>query len=154
MEMYRISLLQPLSPPRPLLPSPLHAGALPERPAKTSPFGTMAAAPFGSSLILPISYAYVSMMGTAGLTEVGGCLPVDVTRPLSCPSSPFLCGPSSWCYPVLCAFPHTLLCPPPSPSATGLQARYPQGQLHGSTPVRGLPRESTRVGHPLSLVPP
>lgn len=29
----------------------------------------MAAAPFGSSLILPISYAYISMMGTKGLTE-------------------------------------------------------------------------------------
>jgi glycine dehydrogenase len=29
----------------------------------------MAAAPFGSSLILPISYAYISMMGTEGLTE-------------------------------------------------------------------------------------
>ena len=134
--MYRISLLQPLSPPRPLLPSPLHAGALPERPAKTSPFGTMAAAPFGSSLILPISYAYVSMMGTAGLTEVGGCLPVDVTRPLSCPSSPFLCGPSSWCYPVLCAFPHTLLCPPTPPPLQAsklaiLKANYMAARLSG-----------------------
>jgi hypothetical protein len=29
----------------------------------------MAAAPFGSSLILPISYAYIAMMGSAGLTE-------------------------------------------------------------------------------------
>lgn len=33
-------------------------------------FGTMAAAPYGSSLILPISYAYISMMGSDGLTEV------------------------------------------------------------------------------------
>ena len=30
----------------------------------------MAAAPYGSSLILPISYAYISMMGSEGLTEV------------------------------------------------------------------------------------
>jgi glycine dehydrogenase len=29
----------------------------------------MAAAPFGSSLILPISYAYISMMGSEGLRE-------------------------------------------------------------------------------------
>lgn len=48
----------------------LCAGALPERPAKVAPFGTMAAAPFGSSLILPISFAYVAMMGTQGLTDV------------------------------------------------------------------------------------
>lgn len=33
-------------------------------------FGTLSAAPFGSSLILPISYAYISMMGSEGLTEV------------------------------------------------------------------------------------
>ena len=30
----------------------------------------MAAAPFGSSLILPISYAYIALMGSEGLTEV------------------------------------------------------------------------------------
>ena len=29
----------------------------------------MAAAPFGSSLILPISYAYIALMGSAGLTQ-------------------------------------------------------------------------------------
>jgi glycine dehydrogenase len=29
----------------------------------------MAAAPFGSSLILPISFAYITMMGTQGLTD-------------------------------------------------------------------------------------
>ena len=33
----------------------------------------MAAAPFGSSLILPISYAYIALMGSEGLTEV--CAP-------------------------------------------------------------------------------
>jgi hypothetical protein len=35
----------------------------------------MAAAPYGSSLILPISYAYISMMGSEGLTEVPQNLP-------------------------------------------------------------------------------
>lgn len=36
----------------------------------------MAAAPYGSSLILPISYAYISMMGSEGLTNVReGALP-------------------------------------------------------------------------------
>lgn len=50
----------------PLLPP---SGALPEQPANAKPFGTMAAAPFGSSLILPISYAYISMMGSQGLKQ-------------------------------------------------------------------------------------
>ena len=31
--------------------------------------GPVAAAPFGSALILPISYAYIRMMGAAGLTR-------------------------------------------------------------------------------------
>lgn len=39
------------------------------RPANAQPFGTMAAAPFGSSLILPISYAYISLMGSEGLRD-------------------------------------------------------------------------------------
>ena len=39
------------------------------RPKEVAPFGTMAAAPFGSSLILPISFAYIAMMGTQGLTD-------------------------------------------------------------------------------------
>ena len=46
----------------------LHCPAC-RRPANAEPFGTMAAAPFGSSLILPISFAYISMMGSQGLTE-------------------------------------------------------------------------------------
>ena len=33
------------------------------------PFGTVSAAPYGSALILPISYAYISMMGSEGLTN-------------------------------------------------------------------------------------
>jgi len=39
------------------------------RPANAQPFGTMAAAPFGSSLILPISFAYISLMGSDGLRD-------------------------------------------------------------------------------------
>eukprot|EP00210_Caulerpa_lentillifera_P007104 g6797.t1 len=37
--------------------------------APLKPFGTIAAAPFGSSLILPISFAYIAMMGSQGLTH-------------------------------------------------------------------------------------
>ncbi len=49
----------------PFLPNhPLRADAGP----KTG-FGPVSAAPFGSALILPISYAYVRMMGAAGLTR-------------------------------------------------------------------------------------
>ena len=33
-------------------------------------WGAMAAAPFGSALILPISYAYIALMGSQGLTNV------------------------------------------------------------------------------------
>ena len=52
----------------PFLPShPVVAtGGLPA-PADAAPFGTMAAAPYGSSLILPISFAYISMMGARAL---------------------------------------------------------------------------------------
>ena len=46
------------------------AGALPAFESDAKTFGTMAAAPFGSSLILPISYAYIALMGSEGLTEV------------------------------------------------------------------------------------
>jgi hypothetical protein len=49
------------------------AGALPAFESDDKTFGTMAAAPFGSSLILPISYAYIALMGSEGLTEV--CVP-------------------------------------------------------------------------------
>src|SRR5690606_41720032 len=49
----------------PYLPNhPLAPDAGPERG-----FGPIAAAPFGSASILPISWAYVLMMGSAGLTE-------------------------------------------------------------------------------------
>jgi glycine dehydrogenase len=49
----------------PFLPNhPLRADAGP----KTG-FGPVSAAPFGSALILPITYAYIRMMGAAGLTQ-------------------------------------------------------------------------------------
>lgn len=38
-------------------------------PEKSQPLGTIAAAPWGSALILPISYVYIAMMGSEGLTE-------------------------------------------------------------------------------------
>lgn len=36
---------------------------------KAHPLGTISAAPWGSALILPISYTYIAMMGTKGLTD-------------------------------------------------------------------------------------
>ena len=47
---------------------------LPNHPARpdagpATGFGPVSAAPFGSALILPISYAYIRMMGAAGLTR-------------------------------------------------------------------------------------
>lgn len=57
--------LAPFLPSHPLV----DTNGLPE-PEFKKPFGTISAAPFGSSLILPISFAYISMMGTQGLTDV------------------------------------------------------------------------------------
>merc|ERR1711966_492036 len=34
-----------------------------------TPFGVVSAAPYGSALILPISYSYIAMMGSEGLTN-------------------------------------------------------------------------------------
>ncbi len=50
------------------------AAFLPNHPLRTDAgpstgFGPVSAAPFGSALILPISYAYIRMMGAAGLTR-------------------------------------------------------------------------------------
>ncbi|GMH32889.1 hypothetical protein BSKO_00723 [Bryopsis sp. KO-2023] len=56
--------LAPFLPSHPVVPT----GGLPA-PKEKKPFGTVAAAPYGSSLILPISYAYISMMGREGLTN-------------------------------------------------------------------------------------
>ncbi|KAJ8448840.1 hypothetical protein Cgig2_011461 [Carnegiea gigantea] len=38
-------------------------------PETLQPLGTISAAPWGSALILPISYTYIAMMGSQGLTE-------------------------------------------------------------------------------------
>lgn len=54
----------------PYLPShPVVAtGGLPA-PENAQPLGTISAAPWGSALILPISYTYIAMMGSKGLTD-------------------------------------------------------------------------------------
>ncbi|KAL1224620.1 Glycine dehydrogenase (decarboxylating) 2 [Cardamine amara subsp. amara] len=54
----------------PFLPSHpvIRTGGIPE-PEQTSPLGTISAAPWGSALILPISYTYIAMMGSEGLTD-------------------------------------------------------------------------------------
>ena len=57
--------LAPFMPSHPVVPT----GALPEVQGSKKPFGTMAGAPFSSASILPISYAYISMMGSQGLLE-------------------------------------------------------------------------------------
>jgi len=57
--------LAPFLPTHPVVPT----GALPDFQGDDKSFGTMAAAPFGSALILPISFAYIAMMGSEGLTE-------------------------------------------------------------------------------------
>ncbi|XAR69251.1 Glycine dehydrogenase (decarboxylating) [Bertholletia excelsa] len=56
--------LAPFLPSHPVVPT----GGIPF-PEKTQPLGTIAAAPWGSALILPISYTYIAMMGSKGLTE-------------------------------------------------------------------------------------
>ncbi|KAJ3684749.1 hypothetical protein LUZ61_013913 [Rhynchospora tenuis] len=54
----------------PFLPShPVVAtGGIPA-PENAQPLGTISAAPWGSALILPISYTYIAMMGSQGLTD-------------------------------------------------------------------------------------
>ncbi|KAI7988101.1 hypothetical protein LOK49_LG13G02243 [Camellia lanceoleosa] len=54
----------------PFLPSHpvVSTGGIPS-PDKMQPLGTISAAPWGSALILPISYTYIAMMGSKGLTE-------------------------------------------------------------------------------------
>ncbi|KAF8097035.1 hypothetical protein N665_0296s0018 [Sinapis alba] len=56
--------LAPFLPSHPVIPT----GGFPQ-PEKTEPLGPIAAAPWGSALILPISYSYIAMMGSGGLTE-------------------------------------------------------------------------------------
>lgn len=54
----------------PFLPSHpvISTGGIPA-PEKSQPLGTISAAPWGSALILPISYTYIAMMGSKGLTD-------------------------------------------------------------------------------------
>ncbi|KAL2489609.1 Glycine dehydrogenase (decarboxylating) 2 [Forsythia ovata] len=56
--------LAPFLPSHPVVPT----GGIPA-PEKSQPLGTISAAPWGSALILPISYTYISMMGSKGLTD-------------------------------------------------------------------------------------
>ncbi|KAJ7550224.1 hypothetical protein O6H91_07G089100 [Diphasiastrum complanatum] len=52
----------------PYLPShPVPTGGIPP-PESRKPLGSISAAPWGSALILPISYSYIAMMGSKGLT--------------------------------------------------------------------------------------
>ena len=58
--------LAPFMPTHPVTPT----GSLPAAEGgDAQSFGTMAAAPFGSALILPISYSYIRMMGSEGLLD-------------------------------------------------------------------------------------
>ncbi|GMN35992.1 hypothetical protein TIFTF001_005680 [Ficus carica] len=56
--------LAPFLPSHPVVPT----GGIPA-PDQAHPLGTIAAAPWGSALILPISYTYIAMMGSKGLTD-------------------------------------------------------------------------------------
>ncbi|OAY67992.1 Glycine dehydrogenase (decarboxylating), mitochondrial [Ananas comosus] len=56
--------LAPFLPSHPVVPT----GGIPP-PEKAQPLGTISAAPWGSALILPISYTYIAMMGSKGLTD-------------------------------------------------------------------------------------
>ncbi|XP_004291039.1 PREDICTED: glycine dehydrogenase (decarboxylating), mitochondrial [Fragaria vesca subsp. vesca] len=56
--------LAPYLPSHPVVPT----GGIPA-PEKSQPLGTISAAPWGSALILPISYTYIAMMGSKGLTD-------------------------------------------------------------------------------------
>ncbi|XP_019190556.1 PREDICTED: glycine dehydrogenase (decarboxylating), mitochondrial isoform X2 [Ipomoea nil] len=56
--------LAPFLPSHPVVPT----GGIPS-PDKSQPLGAISAAPWGSALILPISYTYIAMMGSQGLTD-------------------------------------------------------------------------------------
>ena len=60
--------LAPFLPSHPVV---TESGAMPvgSDGGRKEPFGTMAAAPYGSALILTISHAYINLMGSQGLTE-------------------------------------------------------------------------------------
>ncbi|KAL3682194.1 hypothetical protein R1sor_000216 [Riccia sorocarpa] len=56
--------LAPFLPSHPVIPTSGYP-----KPESVQPLGAIAAAPWGSALILPISYAYIAMMGSEGLTD-------------------------------------------------------------------------------------
>ncbi|RDJ59079.1 hypothetical protein AB723_19460, partial [Acinetobacter baumannii] len=57
--------LAPFLPSHPVVPT----CGIPALEGKSQSLGTISAAPWGSALILPISYSYIAMMGSKGLTE-------------------------------------------------------------------------------------
>eukprot|EP00252_Welwitschia_mirabilis_P010136 TRINITY_DN23274_c0_g1_i1.p1 TRINITY_DN23274_c0_g1~~TRINITY_DN23274_c0_g1_i1.p1 ORF type:complete len:731 (-),score=126.80 TRINITY_DN23274_c0_g1_i1:421-2310(-) len=57
--------LAPFLPSHPVIPT----GGIPPPASKERPLGPISAAPWGSALILPISYSYIAMMGSKGLTD-------------------------------------------------------------------------------------
>lgn len=57
--------LAPYLPSHPVIPT----GGLPVPDAELKPLGSISAAPWGSALILPISFMYIAMMGSEGLTN-------------------------------------------------------------------------------------
>lgn len=74
------SHLAPFLPTHPVIPT----GAYPNFKSDEQSCGTLASAPYGSALILPISYAYISMMGSKGLTQV--CSPQSLHSAQLCSS--------------------------------------------------------------------
>ena len=73
------------------------------------PFGTVAAAPFGSAAILPISYSYIALMGSQALWPVvfrRSCAAAAVG--LCCPLAPRHCCPPAPLHPMCCRLCHSL----------------------------------------------
>lgn len=107
----------------------------------------MAAAPYGSSLILPISYAYISMMGSQGLTNVSaGCqsMPTWVLSRARCLAGrgrQMGSGIDSLIRQVAPLVdsdqPGSLLAA--AATRAGFQAGHPERQLHGQAPGEALP---------------
>lgn len=57
--------LAPFLPSHPVVPT----SGIPAPEGNLQPLGTISAAPWGSAMILPISYSYIAMMGSQGLTD-------------------------------------------------------------------------------------
>jgi glycine dehydrogenase len=80
--------LAPFLPSHPMVPT----GGIP-CPDKIQPLGTISAAPWGSALILPISYTYIAMMGSKGLTEASKIAILNanyMAKRLEVPASPLI----------------------------------------------------------------